>query len=78
MRVAFAGAPVQVSVAVPLIPPPPIDSVHFAVEPAETVAEFELPDGVPRPRLGEPAPVPVKGTTTEGSMSAHSRNSPRK
>jgi hypothetical protein len=60
VHVAFAGAPVQVKLAVPLIPPPPMASVYFAVEPAETVAEFELPEGTPNPRPGG-TPVPFTG-----------------
>jgi hypothetical protein len=55
------GAPVQVSVAVPLIPAPPIDSVYIAEFPAVKVAVLELPDGTPRLRFGT-APSPVNST----------------
>jgi hypothetical protein len=59
-QTAPVGAPVQVSVAVPLIPLPPMDSVYEAVAPAATVAEFEPPGATARPRLL--TPVPLSGT----------------
>jgi hypothetical protein len=61
-QVAAAGAPVQVSVAVPVTPDPPMESVYMAATPAVTVAESEDPEGMPRPRFGEPEPVPVRAT----------------
>lgn len=50
-QVACAGAPVQVSVADPLIPPPPSESVYAAVCPATTVAEFVSPGNTPSARV---------------------------
>jgi hypothetical protein len=45
-------AAVQVSEAVPLTPPPPIDSGYLVAAPAATVVELETPDAIRRPRLG--------------------------
>lgn len=61
MQVAPVGAPVQLSEAVPLIPPPPMESEYLAVDPAATVAELEPPGAIPRANP-EPAPVPVSET----------------
>ena len=55
------GAPVQVSEAVPPIPPPPMESVYDAEAPAGTTAVLEAPEATPNARLGL-APWPDKVT----------------
>jgi hypothetical protein len=60
-QTALAGAPAHVNEAVPLVPPPPIESTYVALEPALTCAEFELPDATPNPRPGA-VPSPDSGT----------------
>ena len=61
VQVAAVGAPVQVNVAVPLKPSPPIDKLYVAVAPALIVCVDELPDGTVRPREASCA-VPDKLT----------------
>lgn len=60
-QVALVGAPAQLSEVVPSIPPPPIESVYVALEPAVTFAELELPDATVSASIGLP-PVPVSVT----------------
>jgi hypothetical protein len=62
-QVAPVGEPLQVKEAVPLRPPPPMESEYVAVLPALTVVELEAPEATPRPRLGfVPVPVPESAT----------------
>ena len=61
LQTAPLGAPVQVSEAVPLIPPPPIDSEYVAFEPAVNLAELEPPEAMPSASEGFP-PVPESAT----------------
>lgn len=56
-HVAAAGAPLQVRVAVPLTPCPPIDSAKEAVPPAATLAVAGAVPAILNPRPGA-APVP--------------------
>lgn len=56
---APSGAPVQVSVAVPPRPTPPIDNLYVALWPAGTVAVLEPSEGTTSPR---PAPLPDSDT----------------
>jgi hypothetical protein len=65
-QVASAGAPVQLSEAVPLMPPPPIESVYVAFEPADTFAELELPEAKPSARVRL---VPVPESVTDCGLS---------
>jgi hypothetical protein len=58
---APVGAPLQLNVAVPLIPAPPIAKVYLAVCPAVTVADEEPPAGRPKPIVAA-VPVPVSAT----------------
>jgi hypothetical protein len=60
-QVAFMGVPVQLSEVVPPIPPPPIESVYVALEPAITFTELELPEATLSASVGLP-PVPVSVT----------------
>ena len=57
VHIAPVGAPVQLRVAVPAKPAPPMESAYLAVWPARTVAD-ELPEVV-RPK---DTPVPVNAT----------------
>jgi hypothetical protein len=61
LQTAPVGAPVQVSVADPLHPAPPIESKYVAVVPAGTVAEPE-PEATISPMAGAatPPPTPVR------------------
>src|ERR1700681_1350416 len=61
LQFAPAGAPVQLSEAVPLIPAPPMESEYLAIVPAVTVRNFEPPGATSRPRPRE-TPVPVSET----------------
>jgi hypothetical protein len=58
-QMAPLGAPVQVSVAVPAKPAPPITRLYAAVAPAATVADPDPPDAIASPKL---MPVPETGT----------------
>ena len=51
----------QVNVAVPLMPCPPIVSWYLAVLPAATVAELDPPVPMPKPKVGL-VPVPDSAT----------------
>src|SRR5438270_10473432 len=56
-QTAPAGAPVQLSEAVPLIPLPPMDRVYEALFPAVTAMELDAPEVTASPRLLTPVPV---------------------
>ena len=73
-QVAFMGVPVQLSEVVPPIPPPPIESVYVALEPAVTFAELELPEATLSASVGFP-PVPVSVTLCglSGALSVNVR-----
>jgi hypothetical protein len=73
-QVAFVGAPAQLSEVGPPIPPPPIESIHVAVEPAVTFAELELPEATLSASVGLP-PVPVSVTLCglSGALSVNVR-----
>ena len=61
LQVVPLGAPVQLSVAVPLIPAPPMESEYLAVFPPASLAESEPPGAMLNPKPLE-MPVPVSET----------------